>query len=514
VALLLGTSPAADCFVLAFRLPNLVRRMTAEGSLGASLIPVFAGYLRNDPGRASWAFAQRIFWDLAVILAVLAALGVIFSRQLIGIYTIFGGHHAVWGLAVYLNRIMFPAIFFIGLAGVATALLHSFRVFALPAATPVLFNLVMIACSLGVVYRPILHYAPPGYRTPAVALAAGTLLGGAVQLGMQLPALVRRGMSLAPKLSVSDPGVQRVAQLMGPAFFGMGVYQINLFVDTVFAFSWKMPSGSVSSLYLADRVMQLVLGSYAIAISTAMFPAMAHQIAAGQWEQVKRTFGFSLRIVSFITIPAAAGLILLRKPIVQLLFQHGQFGTDSTNLTARALFFYSLGLPAFAAIKLITSMYYATQDTTTPARIAAFVLGLNILLNTIFLFFFFRVLSNGSPALASSLAAYFNFGALFVLFRRRYGPLRARSLMSSLAKIALCAGAMGCVAYAGLRAGHLAEARALTAQLVGLAAVILASVAAYFGLAHVLGCEELAELFLLLRRSSPRADAVTEVAVH
>jgi putative peptidoglycan lipid II flippase len=488
--------------------------MTAEGSLGASLIPVFAGYLRNGPGRAAWAFAQRVFWDLAVILAVLGALGAIFSRQLIGIYTIFGGHQAAWGLAVYLNRIMFPSIFFIGLAGVATALLHSFRVFALPAATPVAFNLVMIACSLGLVYRPILHYAPPGYRTPAVALAAAALLGGAVQLAMQLPALVRRGMSLAPRLSVSDPGVQRVAQLMGPAFFGMGVYQINLFVDTVFAFSWKMPSGSVSSLYLADRVMQLVLGSYAIAISTAMFPTLAHQIAAGQWEQVKRTFAFSLRIVSFITIPAAAGLILLRRPIVQLLFQHGQFGTDSTILTARALFFYSLGLPAFAAIKLITSMYYATQDTMTPARIATFVLGLNIVLNTIFLFFFFRVLSNGSPALASSLAAYFNCVALFVLFRRRYGPLRAGQLMSSLAKTAVCAGVMGCVAYTGLRAGHLAEPRALTGQLVGLAAVIFASVAAYFGLAHWLGCEELPELLLLLRRSSSRADAITEVAVQ
>jgi len=487
--------------------------MTAEGSLGASLIPVFTGYLRNGPAAGAWAFAQKVLWDLAVLLAILSALGVIFSRQLIGIYTLLGGNRVASDLAVYLNRILFPAVFFIGLAGVATALLHTYRRFALPALTPVLFNLVMIGCSLSVVYRPILACTPPDYRTPAVALALGVLLGSALQLGVQLPALLGRGMNLTPAVSVSDPGVQKVARLMGPAFFGMGVYQINLFVDTVFAYSWRMPSGSVTSLYLADRVMQLVLGSYAIAVSTAMFPTMSHQMAAGQWDQLKRTFGFSLRIVSFITIPAAAGLILLRKPIVQVLFEHGQFTSQSTILTARALLFYSLGLPAFAAIKLITPMYYSTQDTMTPARIAAYVLVLNIALNTVFLFFFFRVLSNGSPALASSLAAYFNFGALFVLFRRRYGQLGARQWLSSLGRILVCASAMACVAYLGLRAAHLAGQRPLLPQAGHLAAVVLISVAAYFGLARVLGCEELAELLLLLRRPAPRAGDVAEVAV-
>ena len=487
--------------------------MTAEGSLGASLIPVFTAYLREHPGRGAWAFAERVFWDLAVLLAALASLGVIFSRQLIGIYTVFGGHHAAWGLAVYLNRIIFPAVLFIGLAGVATALLHSLRVFALPAATPVLFNLAMITCSLGVVYRPILERVPLPYRTPAVALGVGVFVGGALQLGIQLPALVERGMRLRPELSLSDPGVQKVARLMGPAFFGMGVYQINLFVDTVFAFSWKMPSGSASSLYLADRVMQLVLGSYAIAIATTMFPTMSHQIAAGEWDQMKRIFSFSLRIVSFITIPAAAGLILLRKPIVQVLFEHGQFSSASTILTARALFFYSLGLPAFAAIRLITPMYYSTQDTMTPARIGVYVLGLNIVLNTIFLLFCFRLLSNGSPALASSLAAYFNFVALFVLFRRRHGRLGTRPLVSSFGRIALCTGAMASVAYIGLRAGYLAGERPLLLQIGRLAAVVLASMAVYFGLARMLRCEELSELFLLLRRKSVRAEGVAEVAL-
>ena len=173
---------------------------------------------------------------------------------------------------------------------------------------------------------------------------------------------------------------------------------------------------------------------------------------------MKQTFGFSLRIVSFITIPAAVGLILLRQPIMQVLFQHGKFVAESTALTAHALLYYSLGLPAFAAIKLITPMYYSTQDTMTPARVGAYALGLNIALNALFLLFFLRYLSNGSPALASSLAAYFNFALLFLIFRKRYGRLGARGLSASLAKMAVCAVAMAAVCYAALKFSHFADA--------------------------------------------------------
>ncbi len=501
VALLLGTSPAADSFILAFRIPSLIRRMTSEGSLGASLIPVFTGYLRNRSPRESWAFAQKVFWDMAVLLAAIAILGVVFSRQVIYVFTILGAHEN--NLAIFLNRIIFPAVFFIGLAAVAAALLNSFHVFGLPAATPIFFNLVFILFSFGFIYRPLMRWVPVAYRTPAVALAAGILVGGAVALAMQIPALVRRGMSLVPEFSISDPGVRKVGRLMGPAFFGMGVYQINLFVDTIFALSPRMPTGSVTSLYVADRLMQLVLGSYAIAMSTAILPAMSHQIAAGKWDEMKHTFGFSLRIVSFITIPAAVGLILLRRPIVQVLFQHGRFVAESTSLTAHALFFYSLGLPAYAAIKLITPMYYSTQDTWTPARVGAWALGSNILLNTIFLLFFYRSLSNGSPALASSLTAYFNFGALFLLFRKRYGRLGASGLAASLVKIGVCAVAMAFISYYGLRAAHFSSAGHLMTQVALLAGVILVSTAVYFGLAWLLRCEELREFWQLLRRTEP-----------
>ena len=484
--------------------------MTGEGSLGASFIPVFTGYLHSSSPREAWAFAQKVFWDMAGFLAVVTLLGTVFSRQVIAVFTLMSGHPMSWDLAVYLNRIIFPAIFFIGLAAVAAAVLNSLGVFGLPAATPIFFNLALIACSFGAIYRPILRFAPQGYRSPAVALAVGILIGGAIQLAMQVPALVRRGMNLAPRVSVSDPGVRKVARLMGPAFFGMGVYQINMFVDMIFAASSRMPSGSITSLYIADRVMQLVLGSYAIAVATAIFPAMSHQLAAGKWDEMKHTFGFSLRIVSFITIPASVGLILLRRPIIQVLFQHGQFLAGSTSLTARALFYYSLGLPAFAAIKLITPMYYSTQDTATPARVGAYALAMNIALNALFLIFFFRILSNGSPALASSLAAYFNFGALLFLFRRRYGRMGARALIGSLSKIAVCAVAMAAVSYASLQAAHFAAAQHLLKQTLLLAALIVISTAAYFGLAWLLRCEELSEFFLLLRRGGPGSAPAAE----
>jgi putative peptidoglycan lipid II flippase len=183
-----------------------------------------------------------------------------------------------------------------------------------------------------------------------------------------------------------------------------------------------------------------------------------------------------------------------------VLFQHGQFNPASTSLTAHALLFYSLGLPAFAAIRIITPMYYSAQDTATPARVGAYALGLNIVLNTLFLLFLFRVLSNGSPALASSLTAYLNFAALYFYFRKRHGQLNGRVLLRSLAKISVCAAAMGAACYAVLGLSHFSDARHLTAQAALLVAMIATSTAAYLLLAWIFRCGELSELFLLLRR--------------
>jgi putative peptidoglycan lipid II flippase len=438
VALLLGTTPVADSFILAFRIPNMIRRMTGEGALGASFIPVFTGYFRGKSQRETWAFAQRMFWDIALVLAVFATLGCVFSRQVIGIFTLMGVSHVRWDLAVYLNRIIFPCIFFLGLAAMASAILHSFQRFALPASTSIAFNVVVIVSSFAFVYQPVMKWAPAAYRSPAVALALGILVGSFVQLAIQVPALRSLGMNFRPDVNFEDSGVRKTGKLMAPIFLGTGVFQVNFFVDTIFATSSRMPAGSITSLYVSDRVMELVLGVYAMALSTVILPAMSRLVADGKHEEMKRTFGFALRIVSFVTIPAAIGLILLRVPITQVLFQHGEFDARSTALTSHALLFYSLGLPAFAAIKLIAPMYYSTHDTMTPTKVGIYTLGLHIALNVVLLFAFGRYLWNASPALASSIAAYFNFAALFVIFRGRYGSLGARAILASLGKMAAC----------------------------------------------------------------------------
>jgi putative peptidoglycan lipid II flippase len=501
VALLLGTSPAADSLVLVFGIPNLIRRLSGEGALGAAFIPVFTGYLRDKPRDTAWAFAQKVFWDMAAILGLLAALGVVFARQIIHFFTIFSHNAGQWDLAVFLGRIIIPAIFFVALAGIAAAILNSLHVFALPAATPILFNLALILFSFGIVYRPIMRMAPARFQTPAVAIACAILLGGTIQFAIQIPALVRRGMHFRPELSFSDPGVQKVGRLMGPAVLGVGVYQLNFFIDKIFSTSSRMPTGSVMSLYVAEHITQLVMGICAVAMSTALLPTLSQHAAAKDFVEMKRTFGFSLRIVSFIAIPAAVGLMLLRQPIVQVLFQHGKFVAESTALTARALFYYSLGLPAFAAIRLITPMYYSMHDTMTPAKVGAYALALNILFNSLFLVFFLRYLSNGSPALASSLAAYFNFVLLFAVFRKRHGRLGARGLAASLSKMGACAAAMAAVCFGALKLSHFAGISDLLRQAALLAALIALSSGVYFGLAWLLRCEELEEFFLLLRRA-------------
>ncbi|HWF37785.1 MAG TPA: murein biosynthesis integral membrane protein MurJ [Candidatus Acidoferrales bacterium] len=514
IALLLGTSPAADSFVLAFRVPSMIRRMTAEGSLGASFIPLFSGQLRNASREEAWDFARKVFWDLAILLAIVAVLGIMFSRQVIGIYTLFGSQQVHWDLAVVLNRIIFPSIFFMGLAALAAAILNSLHVFGIPASASIFFNLTIIAFSFGFLYPPVLRLLPAGVRSPAAVLAIGVLVGTFFQFAIQIPSMLRSGMKFFPPgVTVSDPGVRHFGRLMGPSFFGMGVYQINLFIDTIFATSSRMPSGSITSLYVADRVMQLVLGSYAVAMSTVILPTMSHQLAAGQLEEMKRTFGFALRIVSFITIPAAVGLILLRKPIIQVLFQHGRFVAESTSLTANALLYYAVGLPAYAAIRLISPMYYSVKDTATPAKIGAYALVCNVILNAAFLLFAFRYLSNGSPALASSLAAYFNFVLLFVFFRKRYGGLGTRDLAGPIAKMAACATAMAAMSYAVLRLSGFAEIRHVAAQAGMLAAMIGASVGVYFGVAWLLRCEELAEFLSMLRRAEPGAQPAAELGI-
>ena len=508
ITLLLGTSVAADSFILAFRLPNLLRRLIGEGSMTAAFVPVFTEYITGKSQAEIWQFAQRAFWTLAVVLAPLTVLGVIFSDRVIDLFTLAGGHRIDLGMAVYLNRIIFPYVFFMGLSALAMAILNSYHVFGLPASTPIVFNLTLITFSFGAVYVPIMNLAPAQYRSPAVALAVAVLLAGALQFFMQVPALVRRGMRFHFQISFKDPGIRTAGKLMLPSFFGIGLYQINFFVDTIFAMSPKLPQGSITSLYVADRVVELVLGSFALAISTALLPTLSRQANQQRLGDMTATFGYALRLVSFVTVPAAVGLALLRQPIVRVLFQHGQFVAASTALTTRPLLYYSLGLPAFAAVKLIVPVFYSLRDTATPVRVAAVALCVNILLNVGFLIFLAQTLSNAGPALATAVAAYVNFGALFVIFRGRFGRVGATALLASLGRTVVCAVVMAAACVLLMRGYRSIPGDRFLPQAAGLAAMIATAVAIYMGVAWLMRCEEVHEVVAFVRSTMMAGRAV------
>ncbi|OLB36830.1 MAG: murein biosynthesis integral membrane protein MurJ [Acidobacteria bacterium 13_2_20CM_57_17] len=497
ITLLLGTSFAADAYVLAYRIPNLFRRLVAEGSMTASFIPVFTSYMREKSKEEVWDFANRLFWTLSLVVAVITILGMVFSPAVV---QLFSGENVARAEAVDLNRIIFPYLFFIALAALAMGILNCFHVFGLPAATPVLLNVSTIAFSVGIVW----HYV----GNPAKSLAIGVLVGGVLQFLIQVPSLVRRGMKFSFGISFSHPAIRDVARLMLPRLFGIGIGQINLLIDTRFATAARMPSGSLAALYVADRVMELVLGGYAIAVATAILPLMSHQAAAKDYNSLKKTLSFSVRIVAFITIPAALGLMILREPIIRVLFQHGQFVAESTRLTARALLYYAVGLPALATVKLVVPAFYSTRDTKTPVIIASISLLINIILNIVFLeTFLYKRVQNGGPALATALATFFDFFALFIIFRIRYGPMGTMGILRSFAKISICASLMGVACWFGnYYTGFALHSRFLVQFLV-FAGLILGATALYLALAWLFRCHEIEEVYgIATRRTAGAGD--------
>ncbi len=383
-------------------------------------------------------------------------------------------------------------------------ILNCFHVFGLPAATPVLLNVATILFSVGIVWR---HF-----KDPATSLAVGVLVGGVLQFLIQVPSLVRRGMKFTFGISFAHPAIRDVARLMIPRLFGIGIGQINLLIDTRFATAARMPSGSLAALYVADRVMELVLGGYAIAVATAILPMMSHQAAAKDYESLKKTLSFSVRIVAFITIPAALGLMILREPIIRVLFQHGQFVAESTRLTARALLYYAVGLPALASVKLIVPAFYSTRDTKTPVIIASISLCINIVLNIVFLeTFLYKRVQNGGPALATALATFFDFFALFIIFRIRYGPIGTMGIFRSFSKISLCAGIMGVACWFGNYYTGFAMHSRFLVQFFVFAGLIIGATALYLALAWLFRCHEIEEVYgIATRRATGAGDGFVE----
>jgi len=479
IAFLLGTGDAADAFTIAYRIPNLLRRLAAEGAVNAAVIPVFSAYLSENRKEEAWEFINTLTTLALVVLTSVTILGVIFSPFLTGfLATGFQDSPGKLEMTSVLNRIMFPYITFITLSALAMGVLNSFHQFVAPALGPVVMNLGVIGFSVMSGF----------FSDPAMALAIGVLAGGALQLGIQIPALVRNGWRLRLAWNLANPGIQRFGRLMLPLLFGFGIVQINIFVALQFAS--HMAEGSVASLYIADRIMELVLGGYTIALSTAILPLLARQATDKRIDDLKKTLNLATRLVLFITVPATVGLMILRREIIQVLFERGTFAAASTELTSRPLFYFALGLMTISMVKIMVPAFYALHDTRTPVAVAFLSMLLNIGLN----FLFMGPLQNGGPALATTLAATFDAGCLLLVFGRKYGSFDLRDVGRSLSKFVVASGVMASVTFfliqlPGFYAGNPAQ------RVLALTLTIAVAAGTYFGSSYLLRTRELDEVW-------------------
>lgn len=443
IGYLLGAQSTADAFFVAFRIPNLLRRLTAEGALSAGFVPVLSDCLANR-GRREAVEASRVIVTFAVLfLVLLTAAGLLFPAPLTRWFAPgFAATPEKFSLTVQLVRIMFPGIFFVSLLALAMGYLNTFRHFMAPALAPVLLNLSIIASAVLLL---------PWLSRPVLCLAGGVLLGSLAQFLLQLPFLHRHGFSWRPSLDFRSTALLRFLRLMGPAVIGAAVYQLNVLVSTILAS--LLEPGSVSYLYYADRLLQFPLGVFAVALGTAALPSFSSLAAHNDVPGLRTTLGYSLRMVNFVSLPAALGLMVVAVPALSLLFQRGAFGTPDVLASARALVFLAMGLWAVSASRVLVPLFHALQDTRTPVRVAFCAFVLNLFLSLVLMGrvdavegdnpFVLAVaalsqgigvfgLSYAGLALANSLSAIFQFAALLWLVTRRLGGFAWSEYLSSL----------------------------------------------------------------------------------
>ncbi len=482
VANLFGAGFTADAFYVAFGIPNILRVFFAEGALSAAFIPVFTKE-RTDGGDEAARRLSGAFWvTLALILAVVTVIGVLAAPYLVKVLVPgFGQNPSKYALTVRLTRIMFPFLFFIGLAAVAAGILNTLGHFLTPALTPVFFNFSMIACALWL--APVLEPAAAG-------LAWGVVIGGAVQLIVLLKPLRKRRQLPKLRWEPAHPGSRRIARLMVPALFGFSIAQIGTLVDRLLASF--LAEGSISFLYYANRLLQFPLGIFGIALSIAIFPALSAHAAKEERGEFLETLGAGLRLVLFVCLPSAAGLWILAHPIIQVLFERGAFTAADTAMTAKAVMAYAAGLAAYAGVKIVVSAFYSLQDTRTPVKIAALVLAANVVLNVILMV----PLKHAGLALAGALCAFLNVGLLLRALHRRLGGLGGRAIARSFYRILPPTALMAVIVY-GAKHQLYALAGSLAGRVSALAACLLLGAAVYLLAAKVTGCRELS----LLRES-------------
>ncbi len=488
---LFGAGTYMDAFVVAFRIPNLLRDLFAEGALSAAFVTVFTDFDHKKGLEATWRLANNVLLCLTLLLSLITLLGMVFSEEIIRIMAPdFGRVAGKIALTRLLTNIMFPFLVLISMAAVVMGILNTKGRFFIPAMASTFFNLGSIVGGVLLAW-----WVPSFGQPPIVGMAIGTLLGGFLQLAIQLPSLKRSGFKWRPYLNLKDDGLRRIMILMIPAVIGLSATQINIFINTNFVA--RCAEGSVSWLNYAFRLMQFPIGIFGVAISIATLPVIARQVSQGDMAALKSTYVSSLTMAFLLTIPASFGLAFLAKPIIRLIFEHGRFNAADTIHTAEALAYYAIGLFAYSSIKITVPVFYALKDTKYPV-IASF---LAVVSNIIVISFTLKAFQHKAIAFSTSITMIFNFIFLSAVLYGKVGGYNLRYLLTSLFKIILASLAMGLVAlglYNGI--GLILNQKGLVEQILSLFLVIGLSGLIYFVLIRWLGIKEINEVMGSLKK--------------
>lgn len=488
VALAFGAGPITDAFFVAFRVPNILRRLLAEGALSTAVIPVFTEYASAHPREELRRLLRATFGAALIVLTATALMGIIAAPWIVrAIAPGFTGDPSQARLAVLLTRVMFPYLLLVGLSALAMGALNAEHRFFAAALGPAVLNLGMIAGVL----------ALSGHTDPPIlALAIGVLAGGVGQLLVQLPDLRATGLLVAPSAELRHPALARVARLLVPAVFGLAAVQVMVFVNTLLAS--LLPPGAISFLYYADRVMEFPLGVFGIALASASLPAMSRQAAAGDTRALAGTLNFALRLAVYICVPATVGLLVLRSPITRVLFERGRFTATDTVATAEALTGYTVGLVAFATARITAQAFYAVGEPGTAVRIGVIAVAANVVAALGLM----GPLGHAGLAYASSIGAYVNVLALLWLARRRFGPLGGRALLTSALRSAAAGVPVAACCIVGLT--FLTPRRGIVTDATLLVAVIAAAAGVFWLTSVALRSPERAALSRMLPGRRPR----------
>ncbi len=470
-----GAGIETDAFFIAFMIPNLLRSFLGEGALNSAFIPIFTEYLFNYDRKKAEYFASNVLNILIIILMIVVMLGIWGAPLLINIIAIgFKSNIYKYQLAVNLTRIIFPYIGFVAIAALFMGILNSYNHFLVPALSPAILNISIIVFTLTL-----------SYKYGIFGIAWGVILGGIGQALIQTPELMRKKIKYSFVVDFKDPGLIKLLKLLVPAMIGLAVTQINVVVDRTLAST--LIDGSISALYYSNRLVQFPLGAFGIAISIAIFPTLAKQTAKNDITEFKKSLLFGLKILLFITIPSAVGLIVLKDSLIRLIYEHGIFSSVATSMTASALLYYSIGLFAFACVRLITMSFYALKDTKTPVKIGLYIVFINIALDLILI----RFLAHSGLALATSIAAILNLIILLKVLQDKIGDIELKSQALFLMKIVISSIFLGitCV-LVGNYFGNVLDLTNKYDQIIQVTASIFSAGLIYLVSSYILGVRE------------------------